>query len=83
MTDVFIESDKLKDKIIETIYPNSLDEIFNRTSTEIELIFDKLKEQLFEFDKTIADASTKYRQKANYYLEELKGKALDAQKKKT
>lgn len=82
MTDVFIESDKLKDKIIETIYPNSLDEIFNRTSTEIELIFDKLKEQLFEFDKTIADASTKYRQKANYYLEELKGKALDAQKKK-
>ncbi len=82
ITDVFIESDKLKDKVIETISPNSLDEIFNRTSTEIELIFDKLKEQLFEFDKTIADASTKYRQKTNYYLDELKSKALEAQKKK-
>ena len=43
---------------------------------------DRLKERLFEFDKTIADASTKYRQKTAHYLNELKGKAVDAQKKK-
>ena len=82
ITDVFTDNDKLKSEVINTILPNSLDEIFNRTSTDIELAFDKLKERLFEFDKTIADASTKYRQKTNHYLEELKEKAIDAQKKK-
>ena len=51
-------------------------------TNEIELTYDRLKERLFEFDKTIADASTKYRQKSIHYLDELKGKALDAQKKK-
>ena len=68
--------------MIETISPNSLDDIFNQTANEIELTYDKLKERLFEFDKTVADSSTKYRQKTVHYLEELKGKALDAQKKK-
>lgn len=80
--DIFIEPESLKNKIMEIISPNSLDDIFNNTSNEIELTYDKLKERLFEFDKTIADASTKYRQKTIQYLDELKGKALDAQKKK-
>ncbi len=82
LKDIFIEPEILKNKIMAIISPNSLDDIFNETSNEIELTYDKLKERLFEFDKTIADASTKYRQKTTHYLEELKGKALDAQKKK-
>jgi bacillithiol biosynthesis cysteine-adding enzyme BshC len=82
LDDIFTESEKLKNRIIEIISPNSLDDIFSHTSNEIELIYDKLKERLFEFDKTIADASTKYRQKTIHYLDELKGKAIDAQKKK-
>ncbi len=82
LQDILIDPEQLKNKVIETISPNSLDEIFNQTSNEIELTYDKLKERLFEFDKTVADSSTKYRQKTVHYLEELKGKALDAQKKK-
>jgi len=80
--DIFTEPEKLKNKVMEIISPNSLDEIFKGTTNEIELTYDKLKERLFEFDKTIADASTKYRQKTTHYLDELKGKALEAQKKK-
>ena len=82
LDDIFTEPEKLKNKIIEIISPNSLDDIFNDTSNEIELTYDRLKERLFEFDKTIADASTKYRQKTLHYLEELKEKAIDAQKKR-
>ncbi len=82
LEDVFTDTDILKNKILAIISPNSLDDIFSQVSNEIELTYDKLKEKLFEFDKTIADASTKYRQKSTHYLDELKGKALDAQKKK-
>ncbi len=80
--DVFIPSDELKNNVLQIISPNSLDDTFSHVSNEIELTYDRLKEKLFEFDKTIADASTKYRQKSIQYLDELKGKALDAQKKK-
>jgi len=82
ITDVFIDNEPLKNRIIALISPSSLDEIFGNTSTEIELAFDKLKERLFEFDRTVADASNKYRQKTIHYLEELKMKSFDAQKKK-
>jgi len=82
LQDIFTGSEELKNRVIEIISPNSLDDIFNHSANELELIYDKLKERLFEFDKTIADVSTKYRQKTIHYLEELKGKALDAQKKK-
>jgi bacillithiol synthase len=82
LTDIFTDSDQLKTRVIEIISPSSLDDIFNETANEIELIYDRLKERLFEFDKTIADTSTKYRQKTAHYLDELKGKAIDAQKKK-
>jgi bacillithiol biosynthesis cysteine-adding enzyme BshC len=82
LPEVFIDHGRLKDKVIESISPNSLDDIFSHISNEIELTFDKLKERLFEFDKTVADASTKYRQKTIHYLDELKGKAVDAQRKK-
>ena len=82
LEDIFTDPEKLKTRVLEIISPNSLDDIFAEISNEIELIYDRLKERLFEFDKTIADASTKYRQKSSHYLDELKDKAIDAQKKK-
>lgn len=82
LEDIFTDPEKLKTRVLEIISPNSLDDIFTEISNDIELIYDRLKERLFEFDKTIADVSTKYRQKSSHYLEELKGKAVDAQKKK-
>jgi bacillithiol synthase len=80
--DVFLNPDELKAKVIKSFSKNSLDEVFAESNNQIELALDGLKEKLFEFDKTIADASTKYKQKIFHYVDELKGKAFDAQKKR-
>src|SRR5690606_2253021 len=80
--DIFTNADDLKTKVINSLTKNSVDDIFAEANNQVELILDKLKEKLFEFDKTIADSTGKYRQKILNYLDELKAKALDAQKKK-
>ena len=80
--DIFITSDDLKTKIINSLSKHSIDDIFAESNNQVELVLDKLKENLFEFDKTIADSTGKYRQKILNYLDELKSKAVDAQKKK-
>lgn len=80
--DVFTEPEKLKTRIVESASKVKLDELFRESSNKIEIALDQLKEKLFEFDKTISDASTKYKQKIFSDLENLKGKALEAQKKK-
>jgi bacillithiol biosynthesis cysteine-adding enzyme BshC len=80
--DIFIEPDKLKTRIVQSISKVTLDEIFREASNRIESALDQLKEKLFEFDKTISDASSKYKQRIFQDLDILKGKALEAQKKK-
>ena len=80
--DIFTEAEKLKTKVVRSISQITLDEIFKDASSKIEVSLDQLKEKLFEFDKTISDASTKYKQKIFNDLDVLKGKALEAQKKK-
>ncbi|MEJ2614500.1 MAG: bacillithiol biosynthesis cysteine-adding enzyme BshC [Ignavibacteriaceae bacterium] len=80
--DFFTEPEELKTRIVESVSKITLDEIFKDSSNKIEIALDQLKEKLFEFDKTISDASTKYKQKIFNDLENLKGKALEAQKKK-
>ena len=80
--DIFSEPEKLKNKIIRSVSEVTLDEIFKDASGKIEAALDQVKEKLFEFDKTISDASTKYKQKIFNDLDVLKAKALDAQKKK-
>lgn len=80
--EVFVNSDDLKTKVINSLSKNSLDEIFAESKNQVEISMDRLKENLFEFDKTLADASTKYRQKIFNYIDELKGKALTSQKRK-
>lgn len=82
INDVFEDPEKLKEKVLKSISDIVLDDIFNRSQNQIEIAFDQLKEKLFEFDKTISDASKKYKQKIFHYLDELKGKALESQKKK-
>ena len=82
LKELFIDPEKVKEKVIKSISQTAVDDIFNLTANQIETAFDHLKEKLFELDKTISDASSKYKQKIYYYLDELKGKALDAQKKK-
>ena len=80
--DIFITSDDLKTKVINSLSKHSVDDIFAESNNQVELVLDSLKEKLFDFDKTIADATGKYRQKILNYLDELKSKAVDAQKKK-
>ena len=80
--DVFVNSEELKTRVIKSLSKNSIDDIFAESNNQIEIVIDHLKEKLFEFDKTIADATGKYRQKILSYIDELKSKAIDAQKKK-
>lgn len=81
-TDLFKDPDVLKTRVLNSLTTNSPDDVFKDAANEIELAFDHLKEKLFEIDQTIADASSKYRQKALSYLDELKAKADESRKKK-
>ena len=80
--DVFRNPDELKQKVINSISETTLDDIFTETSNTIETAFDHLKEKLFDFDKTLSDASSKYKQKVSQYLNEFKLKSIEAQKRK-
>ena len=82
LNELFLDPAKLKQKLIDTISKTSVEEIFNSTSGQFELAFDQLKEKLFEFDKTISDVSSKYKEKIMKYLDELKVKAYEAQRRK-
>lgn len=82
LKDIFIKTDLLKDQIIASVSENNVDEIFEEASKNVELIFDGLKTNLFEIDKTISDSSDRYRDKVLSSLTELKSKSVQAQKKK-
>ncbi len=82
LPELFLDPDKLKQKLIDSISKTSIEEVFNNTSSQLELAFDQLKERLFEFDKTISDVSSKYEEKIMKYLDEFKAKAYEAQKRK-
>ncbi len=82
LNQIFWDPEKLKESVLASLSNITIDEIFSDTTNKIDLSLDQLKEKLFDFDKTISDASTKYRQKILSYLDELKGKAIDSQKRK-
>jgi uncharacterized protein YllA (UPF0747 family) len=80
--EIFLGIDELKRNVIDSLTENNVDDIFNETQNEIDLTFDRLREKLFALDKTIADTSKKYRGKIFNALNELKGKAEQAQNQK-
>ncbi len=82
LTELFLDPENLKQKVIDSISKVSVEETFGNASNQIEIAFDQLKEKLFEFDKTISDTSSKYKQKIFHHLDELKNKASEAQKRK-
>ena len=82
ITDIFTEPNKLKNQIINNVSDKNLEEIFKETKNQIDLAFDNLKEKLFELDKTMGDVTSKYRLKVLGYIDELKGKAAETQKKR-
>lgn len=82
LTDMFTDPNKLKNQIINNVSDKNLEVIFKETKNQIDLSFDNLKEKLFELDKTMGDATSKYRLKVLGYIDELNGKATEAQKKR-
>ncbi len=80
--DIFTEPNKLKNQIINNVSDKNLEEIFKETKNQIDLAFDNLKEKLSELDKTMGDVTSKYRLKVLGYIDELKGKAAETQKKR-
>lgn len=82
INDIFFGVEELKKKVIHSLSETQVDDIFETAENEIELTFDRLREKLFDLDKTIADTSKKYRSKISNALSELKGKAEQAQNEK-
>jgi len=82
LNDVYLGLDELKEKVISGLSENNLDKVFKESETEIELTFDKLKENLFAVDKTLVDASARYKEKMLASFSELKTKAIKAQESK-
>jgi bacillithiol biosynthesis cysteine-adding enzyme BshC len=80
--DLFFNREKITEKIINDLSEINVDDRFNTTKDKIIQVLEDLKNSLFEIDKTTADSSDKYKQKFLTYLDELKIKAIEAQKRK-
>ena len=79
---VFLGFEELKEKVITELSENNVESVFNESSNEIELIFDKLKENLFAIDKTLVEASARTKEKIFSTINELRAKAIKAQDNK-
>ena len=82
INEIFADPEKIKEKIVSKMSDDMLAAVFDKSSYEIEIVYDKLKEKLFEIDKALSEAGNKYKQNSLNNLLQLKGKAIDAQKKK-
>jgi bacillithiol synthase len=82
LQDIFTDPESLKANIVSKMSEGSLENIFSKSTHEMELIFDKLQEKLFDIDKTMSETGNKYKQNSLNTLNQLKSKALEAQKKK-
>ena len=79
---IFWEPEALQEHVLASLSDVTIENIFGDAREKIDLALDQLKEKLFDFDKTMSDAGTKYRQKILNYLDEFRGKAIDSQKRK-
>jgi bacillithiol biosynthesis cysteine-adding enzyme BshC len=80
--DIFMGADELKKKVVDSLTENNVDDVFAETEQDVELAIDRLRERLYDVDKTIADTSKKYRSKIFNSLNELKSKAEQAENQK-
>jgi len=82
INDIFLGLDELKEKVIADLSENNIETAFVEASKEIELTFDKIKENLFAIDKTLVDSSGRYKDRIMSSILELKTKAIKAQETK-
>jgi uncharacterized protein YllA (UPF0747 family) len=82
MNDIFLGLDELKEKVIAELSEFNIEKTFDEALNEIDLIFDKLKENLFAIDKTLVDASSRNKERVTSSINELRSKATKAQETK-
>jgi len=82
MNDILLGLEELKEKVIASLSENNIEIAFEEASKEIELTFDKIKENLFAIDKTLVDSSGRYKDRIMSSIAELKSKATKAQETK-
>ncbi len=82
INDIFLGFEELKEKVIANLSENNIEKVFQESDNDIELLFDKIKENLFAVDKTLVDVSGKTKEKILSLLNELKSKAIKAQENK-
>ena len=82
LNQVFWDTEILKEHVLASLTDVTIENIFGEAKEKIDIALDQLKEKLFDFDKTMSEAGTKYRQKILNYLDEFRGKAIDSQKTK-
>lgn len=82
MNDIFLGLDELKGKVISSLSENNIESAFEEAVKEIELTFDKIKENLFAVDKTLVDSSSRYKDRVMSSIAELRSKAIKAQETK-
>jgi bacillithiol biosynthesis cysteine-adding enzyme BshC len=82
MNDIFLGLDELKEKVIADLSENNIETAFEEASKEIELTFDKIKENIFAIDKTLVESSGRYKDRIMSSILELKTKSIKAQETK-
>jgi len=81
MNDIYIEEKLLTHRIMGELSPYNLDKLFDDTKRDIDLTFDNLTEKLFGIDNNLKDLSDKSRQRVYQTLEQLAGKARQAEER--
>lgn len=79
IVDLFIEEKLLNNRIINDSAEMNLAEIFDKSSSEIELVLDGLQEKLFGIDQNLVDVTQKSKQRIFQTLDQIKNKAEKAQ----
>ncbi len=82
LNDVFLGLSELKEKVISGLSENNIERTFEEVLNDVELLFDKIKENLFAVDKTLVDSSERYKEKIISTFNELKSKSVKAQETK-
>jgi bacillithiol biosynthesis cysteine-adding enzyme BshC len=82
LPDFFIDNEKVIVKLIKNLSSVGVEDMFLNFSKDIDNSMLKLKTELSEIDKSIADSSERYKQKIYSSIEDFRNKALEAEKRK-
>lgn len=81
LEDFFREVELVERKVLDQSTDIRIDELFGGTSIALDEVFTALENGLKQIDPTLAGSLSTSRNKIEYHLEGLKGKAIEAQKR--